>query len=98
LPGRRRVAQSLPRERRSGSCAPGAGAGLSAQIEKEVPPEWTLASLLKAVPNGTRVTATAKLVESNGRFLGFEVEARALFSRRGCPPQPLIAQFSFLDN
>ncbi len=31
---------------------------------------------LKAVPAGTRVTARARLVEVNGRFLTFAVEAR----------------------
>jgi fluoroacetyl-CoA thioesterase len=104
-----------------GVARPALAPGLSAQVEKEIPPEWTIASLdsrlppvlstpamigmmevaaanavkpalaqgtitvgtrievdhLKAVPNGTRVTATAKLVESNGRFLVFEVEARS---------------------
>ena len=32
---------------------------------------------LKAVPPGARVMASARLVEINGRFLGFDVEARS---------------------
>ena len=32
---------------------------------------------LKAVPAGTRVSAWARLVEINGRFLAFDVEARS---------------------
>lgn len=31
---------------------------------------------LKAAPAGTKITATARLVEIDGRFLTFEVEAR----------------------